>query len=435
MMQSPWQTIEPPQHSEPLSGTVKTDVLIVGGGMTGILCARYLADAGVSCAVAEGGRLGSGTTLRTTAKITSQHGLLYHRLLRSVGAEKTKMVLSANEAALAEYKRICKSIDCDFESKSAFLYSLTDRAKIEKEAVALRKLGIDAVFHETTALPFPIACALEWKEQAQFHPIKFLHRMAEGLTVYENTFVRRIENGIAYTNRGAIHAKNIIIATHFPFINTHGVYFMKLHQSRSYVTAFENAPDYNGMYIDISGKGLSFRNSGNLLFVGGGAHRTGKSGACFGDIDAFAKHYLPKAQAKYRWAAQDCMSLDGIPYIGQYSKSTPHLYVATGYSKWGMTSAMAAALILRDLILHGQSEFAPAFDPSRLPSPLPLMGNGLQFAASMLTPKAKRCSHLGCALKWNRLEHTWDCPCHGSRFTEDGVVLENPAVKACKQRP
>ena len=212
-------------------------------------------------------------------------------------------------------------------------------------------------------------------------------------------------------------AKKIIIATHFPFINKHGCYFLKMYQHRSYVLALENAQDTGGMYIDAAQKGLSFRNSGDLLLLGGGSHRTGKKGGNWQEL----------------WATQDCMTLDGVPYIGPYSAGTQDLFVATGFNKWGMTSSMAAAMLLCDMVQGKQNPFAEVFSPSRSILRPQLAINGLEAAVNLLTPAKKRCPHLGCALKWNPYERTWDCPCHGSRFTKNGRLIDNPATGNLKK--
>ncbi len=184
----------------------------------------------------------------------------------------------------------------------------------------------------------------------------------------------------------------------------------------------------NGMYVDESNMGLSFRNHGELLLLGGGGHRTGKQGGCWQELERFAKEHYPSAEAVCRWATQDCMTLDGIPYVGQYAKSTPDIYVATGFNKCGMTNAMAAANLLCDLVVGKPNPCANVFSPSRTVLRPQLALNAWESAVGLLTPTAPRCPHLGCALKYNRAEHTWDCPCHGSRFTEDGELINNPAT-------
>lgn len=410
-----------------LEGNVKTDVLIIGGGMAGILCAYFLKQAGVDYVLAEGKKICSGVTKNTTAKITVQHGLIYDKMLSSIGSEKTMMYLNANKSALGKFTELCQNIDCDFERKNAFVYSLDNRKKIEDEARTLQKLGVPADFTTKTELPFKVAGAVSIPNQAQFHPMKFIAGITKDLKIYEHTHISEIRNHTAITEKGTITAKKIIVATHFPFINKHGSYFIKQYQHRSYVTAYENAQKINGMYVDEAEKGLSFRSYKNLLFIGGGDHRTGKNGGCYHELEAFAKKYYPKAVQKYSWAAQDCMTLDGIPYIGHYSRNTHDLYVCTGFNKWGMTSSMVSAMILSDMACGKSNDFAEVFSPSRSIVKPQLFANAYEAMLGMLTPTTKRCPHLGCALKWNNVEHSWDCSCHGSRFDSSGEVLDNPA--------
>lgn len=413
---------------ESLKKDISTDVLIVGGGITGILCAYLLEQANVDYVLVEADRICNGITANTTAKITSQHGLIYHKILRRFGIEKARMYLDANEMALQEYRRLSTSINCNFETKDSFVYSLNNPRKIDKELNALHQIGFDAEYADRLLLPFSIAGAVKFKNQAQFNPLKFLANISRGLSIYEHTKVRELAPNVAITDFGKITASKMIVTTHFPFINKHGSYFLKMYQHRSYVIAYENAPDIKGMYVDEATKGLSFRNYQNLLLIGGGDHRTGKKGGNWKELSAFSEKYYPNAKECYRWATQDCMTLDEVPYIGPYSKSTQNLYVATGFNKWGMTSAMTAAMLLRDMVLEKDNPYASVFSPSRTMLRTQLFINAFEATTNLLTPTTKRCPHLGCALKWNPHEHSWDCPCHGSRFDKDGKLLDNPAT-------
>lgn len=436
-MNSIWSDTANIPHFEPLQQDIQTDVLIIGGGMAGILCAHELTLRGEDYVLVEADRLGSGITKNTTAKITSQHGLIYDQLIRRFGIEKARMYLEANQNASEEYRRLCQQIDCDFTEQDAFVYSLDDREKIEKELSALEKLGFAAEFRRQLPLPFRVAGAVKFPKQAQFHPLKFLAAIAPKLNIYEHTRVKELITCSGYTtattDRGTIKAKKIIVCTHFPFLNKHGSYFLKMYQHRSYVIALENAPDINGMYLDEAEKGMSFRNYQNLLLIGGGDHRTGKQGGNWLELSDFAKHHYPDAREKYRWATQDCMTLDGVPYIGQYSKNTPNLYVATGFNKWGMTSSMAAAKLLADMVTQKSNPYAPVFSPSRTILRPQLAVNAFEAVTNLLTISGKRCPHMGCALKWNPQEHSWDCPCHGSRFSKDGKLIDNPSTGDLKK--
>ncbi len=411
---------------------INCDVLVIGGGMAGILCAYMLSRDGADVVIAEADRICSGVTENTTAKVTLQHGLMYDKAVSRFGIGMAHLYLAAQYEALCKYKELCREFDCNFEPRSSYVYSLDNRSAIENEVSALRRIGCKATFVERTDLPFPIAGAVRVGGQAQFHPLKFAYKIAQDLKIYEHTRVTELRDNVAVTTGGKISANKIIVATHFPFINKHGSYFLKMYQSRSYVIALRGAADVHGMYVDMDDKGLSFRNYGDLLLIGGGGHRTGKQGGNWRELREFAKAHYPNAQEIGYWATQDCMTLDGIPYIGQYSRHTPSLYVATGFNKWGMTSSMVAASLLTDLIEGRQSKYAGVFSPSRTIMRPQLAVNAAETVISILTPTTPRCPHLGCALKYNRQEHSWDCPCHGSRFGIDGKLLDNPSTKGIK---
>jgi glycine/D-amino acid oxidase-like deaminating enzyme len=433
-MISVWSANSKLPEFEGLKKDIKTDVLIIGGGMAGILCAYMLAQAGLNYALVEAKTICSGITKNTTAKITSQHGLIYDKLIRKFGIDKARMYLKANEAALENYRNICKNINCSVEEKDAFVYSLDDRKKIEDELTALQKIGFNAEFEKELPLPFSVAGAVKFKNQAQFNPLQFISAVSANLNIYEHTKVREMVGNTAITENGKITAEKIIVATHFPFINKHGSYFLKMYQHRSYVIALENAPDVNGMYVDEAEKGMSFRNYDNLLLIGGGDHRTGKKGGNWSELSAFASQNYPSAREKFRWATQDCMSLDSVPYIGHYSRQTPTLYVATGFNKWGMTSSMVSAMILTDMVREKENPYSSVFSPSRTILRPQLAVNAFEAITNLLTISEKRCPHIGCALKWNKQERSWDCPCHGSRFTENGNLIDNPATGDLKNK-
>lgn len=432
MLTSIWADTPLPQFP-PLQGDKTTQILVIGGGMAGLLCAHRLKNAGADVLLVEAGRICGGVTQNTTAKITSQHGLIYHKLLRQLGRERAKLYLQANETAVREFHTLCKEIPCHFETQSSFVYSLEDREILDQETHALHLLGYPASFQENLSLPFETAGAVKFRRQAQFHPLEFAAHIARGLPVYENTPVRRIDGHTAVTDNGKIQAEKIIVATHFPFLNAHGSFFLKLYQHRSYVLALENTGFPGGMYVGAEENSPSLRLSGPLLLLGGGGHRTGKQGGGWQELSELAARAYPGAREVARWATQDCMSLDGIPYIGPYSKNTPQLYVATGFNKWGMTGSMAASNILTDLVLEKEHPWAEVFSPSRSILRPQLAVNAAEAALNLLRPTAPRCPHMGCALKWNPQERSWDCSCHGSRFTEDGHLVNNPAQRDLRQ--
>ena len=434
MQDSIWHLQAQMPRFDSLHGNRKTDVLIVGGGLAGLLCAWQLQRAGVDYLLIEADRICGGTTGGTTAKITSQHGLIFDKISRQYGPNAARIYYDANDAALKEYGRLCTEIDCDFEKSDNYIYSTDDRKKLERELRTAEAIGAHPRFAEDLPLPFKTVGAVCFPGQAQFHPLKFAAAISRDLKILERTPARAFEGNTVLTDYGRITAQKIIVATHFPLINKHGFYFVRQYQSRSYVLALSDAPKLDGMYRDEANCGFSFRNYGNMLLLGGGAHRTGKTSG-WGELEKAAQQWYPASRCLERWAAQDCMTLDGIPYIGKYSRRSSELYVATGFNKWGMTSAMVASMILSEQVQGRESPYAFPFSPQRSSLHPQLAANLLETLCNFVKPTAPRCPHLGCALKWNPQERSWDCSCHGSRFDEGGKLLDNPANGDMKHQP
>ena len=433
-MESIWTRDAQPPRFPALESDASTDVLVVGGGLAGLLCAWFLQQEGLDCLILEAGRVGRGATLGTTAKVTAQHGLMGTRLLRDLGADRARLYVRANLEAVEEYRRLCGVLDCGFEDADSFVYFRDDRELLDRELAALRRLGCPAQFQKDLELPFSTAGAVKVPGQGKLHPLRLLAALARELRVYEHTRVRDVgilkDGGrAAFTDGGVVRAKRMVIATHFPFLDRWGGYFMKLYQDRSYVLALQNAPLPVGMYRDADEKGLSFRTAGEYLLLGGGSHRTGKPSLGWRPLRETAHRYWPHAEVAAFWATQDCVTPDGVPYVGRYGRDTEDVYVMTGFNKWGFTNAMAGAKLLAALLTGREHPAQGVYSPQRhLPLPA-LAANGMEAAADFALPLPRRCPHLGCALRWNPAEHTWDCPCHGSRFTREGEVLDGPAQK------
>lgn len=424
------QGLEIPRFPQ-LDGDTSTEVLVIGGGMAGILCARELQSRGIECLLVEGNTIGSGITSGTTAVLSTLHDPLYQDLSARFGQEPARLYFLANWEALEKYRTLARRCPCDFQDRPHYRYAMTQvqAERLKTEAELLQRLGFTAEYRKETPLPFPVAGAVYLPGMAQFHPLRFLYGLASSLKIRENTPVLGISNGVAFTERGKILARKIIVATHFPLGRFRGLYFMKLYQRRSYVIALGDGPDVEGTYAGMGPNGISLRNFGGNLFLSGGRHRTGGKGG-WETVRSFADRHFPGLPERYAWANQDCMTLDGLPYVGAFSPHTPDLYVATGFGAWGMTNSMAAATLLADLVMGKDSPYTAVYSPARSMLRPQLLSNLGHTLSNFLRLTSRRCSHMGCALKWNPAEHSWDCPCHGSRFAADGAVLDSPAQSA-----
>lgn len=472
-----------------LEEDLELDIAIVGGGMVGILSGYLLSQAGLKVAVLEADRILQGTTGHTTAKITSQHSLIYDRLKKSFGEELARQYADANEAAIHLIDDLAgeHQIECDFVWRPAFVYTQSDKyvEKLEKEAEAASSLGIMASVVDHLTLPFTVKAALRFEHQAQFHPLKFLKALAEemvkkGGQIFEKTHAVEIEEGrtcTVNTSQGKrVKADQVIIATHYPFFDGGGLYFSRIYQERSYiigVSTKEKLPA--GMYISAENPTRSLRSQrfqdGEMILVGGEHHKTGQcqnTNLCYQNLIEFARENFTVKDVLYRWSTQDCSTLDGLPYVGRLTLRSPNSYLATGFGKWGMTNSAASAMILRDLITRGESPWAGVYNPSRSTSASAIVNFIVQnadvaknYVAGKLEPAMDSldiekgqaqvvyvdgqkmgafrddngqihivdltCPHVGCELEWNHAERTWDCPCHGSRFSYEGDIIEGPA--------
>lgn len=454
-----------------LPGDIEVEAAVIGAGMAGVLTAFALQEAGCRVAVVDAGQIAGGQTRNTTAKITAQHGLFCQKLIRTLGTDAARQYAQANQSAVRAYEAIIRArrIDCDFETRSAYVCGQDDRL-LREEARAAAALGLPASYVTDLKIPVPTAGAVKLEGQAQFHPLKFLKAISDGLTIYPRTPVQSVQDDRLITPHGTITARHIVFACHFPFLNFPGMYFARMHQERSYVLALAGAPQVDGMYLSAETGGWSLRNWGDLLLLGGGNHRTGENrqGGRYADLRQKARAWFPGSREVARWSAQDCITPDGVPYIGRYAAGRPNWYVATGFQKWGMTSSMVAAMVLRDLICGKENPYARVFDPGRfeaaaLPGMAAESGQAVKGLAKRffqipaeaaadippghggivflngekagvykeedgtLHPVDIRCPHLGCQLEWNMDERSWDCPCHGSRFDRYGHLLSGPA--------
>ena len=428
----------------------------------------------------------------TTAKITSQHGLIYKHLVDDYGSDFAKDYLNANEQAIKNISNIIQeeNIDCDFESQSSFVYAddLENLNKIRSEIETLKNLEFDANFVTDLNVPFSHSGAIEFSNQAQFHPRKYMIGLCKAIiknggNIFENTTVydvKKDNNSYSVkTKNNIVNCKYVVLASHYPFINIPGFYFTKMYQDASYIIAIDTNSDlFDGMYISSSSSVFSFRtmkdNDKKLLLIGGAGHKTGEKvdfKSTYGVLEAKARELFPDCTVKYRWNTRDCITLDKIAYIGNFSSIMPNVFIGTGFNKWGMTPSNVAANIICDKILNNKNEYENIFSATRM-HPIKNrweMKNILkQSASSLLFEKLKSfpdeilniendngkilelngdkvgiykdldgnvfavnpiCTHLGCLLSWNNVDKTWDCPCHGSRFNYMGKNIYDPAIK------
>jgi glycine/D-amino acid oxidase-like deaminating enzyme/nitrite reductase/ring-hydroxylating ferredoxin subunit len=472
-----------------LTEEIKADVAIVGGGISGITTAYLLVKEGLKVVLIDAGNILNGTTGHTTAKITAQHDLIYDEFISHFGEEKARLYYQANDDALQFIKNMVHEhqIQCDLTEEDAYLYTTSAQSiyKLNNESKAYEKLGINGGFAEHLPLPFEIRAGIVMKNQAQFHPLQFLSHLVKEITdaggiIFENTTALDVEKGDkprVVTREGyKITCDNLVCCSHFPF-HDEGFYFSRMYAERSYVLGVKTKKPYpGGMYLSIDDPTRSLRytkmNGEKLILFGGESHKTGQ-GICtikhYEALQAFAEETFGIEEIPYRWSTQDLITLDKVPYIGHITDNTPNIFVATGYRKWGMTNGTAAALLLKDLIMKRDNPYSELYTPSRFqadPSVKHFISQNVDVAKHLIEGKlefalrkpedlvndegavvrvdGKRagayrdnegilhivdttCTHLGCEVEWNAGDRTWDCPCHGSRFSVHGAVVEGPA--------
>ncbi|AQQ54964.1 (2Fe-2S)-binding protein [Planococcus lenghuensis] len=494
------QSVDIPSYPA-LQENISTEVAVIGGGITGIITAYLLTKAGKKVTLIEASKLLEGVTGHTTAKITAQHGPIYAELIKTHGEEKAKLYYEANMDALNFFRYTTEElgIDCNLAGQDAYIYSESELTKqlLEKEAEAYETLGIDGGLAEVEAsFPIDVKNALVMRNQAQFHPVKFLIPLIKeiennGGKIYEKTRAIKVVNHkdpvIRTENMSHISADKVVVASHFPFNDSDGMYFARMNIQRSYVIGVRTAatviPD--GMYISADKPSRSIRyaldeNGEKVLLLGGDGHRVGMSKTNtmehYENLAEFGDKYFGIDDIPYRWSAQDMTTLDKVPYIGTSTTGYENILVATGFHKWGMSSGALAGLLLTDQIIGRENRYAHVFDPTRskmkaadamrflkdngtvakelvsgkLQKPSRTPQDLAQGEGGAVTVNGKRagaykdeygqihtvdttCTHMGCETNWNQAEKTWDCPCHGSRFKYTGDVVHGPAVKPLKK--
>ncbi|MGO4889774.1 FAD-dependent oxidoreductase [Anaerobacillus sp. MEB173] len=480
-----------------LTEDIKADVAIIGGGITGITNAYLLAKEGVKVALLEAGVVLNGTTGHTTAKITAQHGLIYNEYLNHFGPEKTKLYYQAIQQASQFIKDTIAehNIDCDLSEEDAYIYtnSKQEISKLEQEILAYEIIGADSEYVESIPIPIDVKAAIVMKKQAQFHPLQYMKHLLDlctesGVAIYEQTTADHIDQEgdkihVVTSNGNRVTAEHIISCSHFPFDDGSGFYFSRMYAERSYVLGVRTEKEFpGGMYLSAENPTRSLRyanmNGERLVLIGGENHKTGQGIPTiqhYESLERFGHETFGIKEIPYRWSAQDLTTLDKLPYIGRISRDHTNIYVATGYRKWGITNGTAAALLLTDLITGKDNLYHDVVTPSRFvadPSIKHFVSQNLDVAKHLIQGKVEMalgkpedldpdegavvsvngkragaykdnegnlylvdttCTHMGCEVEWNSGDRSWDCPCHGSRFSIEGSVIEGPAKSPLKR--
>ena len=502
-MSSYWiQSTKNLKLNEKITNNYETDVCIIGAGLAGLSTGYYLAKEGINVIILDKDNIGQKVSGNTTAKITLQHNLIYDYLIKSFGMDFAMKYFKSNKEAISNIKKIIddENIECDFEYQDNYVYTTNqdDITKIHNEIKAINSLNnilnlnekdIFADFVTSFNLPFKICGAIKVKDQAQFHPLKYMFGLSKAIKnkggiIFTNSLVTDVKqkDGVytTYTDKHFIKSKYIVIASHFPFKDFPGFYFSKMYQSTSYVLGIDTKSDlFDGMYISSNKPTFSYRTAKykdkKILIMAGGDHKTGyapdNNQTGYNILEQEAKKYYPNCEILYRWNTRDCITIDKVPYIGDFSNLMPNMFVATGFNKWGITSSNVAANIIRDKILGIKNEYSKIYEATRF-SPIKnaheMKNITSQVLKSFVTNRIKipeenlsaikndnggiikvngasigiykdingkvfavnpTCTHLGCLLTWNNLDKTWDCPCHGSRFDYTGKNLYDPAFK------
>ncbi|MGH3916299.1 MAG: FAD-dependent oxidoreductase [Pseudonocardiaceae bacterium] len=491
-VQSLWLDASPAGNWPRLDADRTVDVAVLGGGITGLTTALLLAHRGAKVAVIEADRVGSGVTGNNTAKITALQSTIYSALNSAHGPAAAADYAAGSASAVRRVVALVKQEDiaCDLQRRPALTVAVddTELPAVQREVQAAAAAGLPVYWTDQVDLPFPVKGAVQLDDQIALHPVRYARGLAEALEragsqVYEGTRAIGLHEGApcrVSTTGATVRAGHVVVATHFPVFDRGG-YFARLEPTRSYCIAAQVRGGLpTGMSINAGSPTRSINTYRDLLIVGGESHPTGTRGVDeerYRRLEDFARTHWDVAAIRHRWSAQDPTSYDQLPVIGRYTPMSARVYVASGFMKWGLSGGTMAAAILADLISGtAPAPWASRFGPHRISLrsvPRLLKQNakvGAEFVVDRVTPAqvsrpgevpagqarvmrdglgkvgvfrepdgtlhavSLRCTHLGCLLRFNGAERSWDCPCHGSRFDVDGSVLEGPAVKPLARR-
>ena len=482
-----WNATAPGEAFPSFAGELHVDLAIIGGGIVGITAARAAKDLGLTAAVVEARRVGRQASGRSTAKLTSQHGLVYHALIGSFGEERARLYARAQEDGIRQIRQYSEQygIDCDLEPKSAYAYTCDPSCldKIEREVGAAQRLGLPARLVQQADLPFQTLAAVCFDDQMQFHPTRYVAGLArsipgDGSFVFEHSRAVDWQPDRVVTDQGMILARHVAMATHLPLGQVGGYYAEAYPYAEPVIAArIKTAPD--GMFINVEQPSRSIRthraDNGEIYAIAAGSKfkpgHTQEERDHFAEIEDWLKTHFDPDPIAYRWVNEDYTSMDKAPFVGWSSSGSQAYLVATGFDAWGLSNGTAAGLLLADLAAGRDNPWLEMFDATRI---RPLAG-GKKFVketaavaahlaggylgrrsgspedlhpgeAAVMTVDGHRiaafrdekgqlhqvsavCTHMGCILGWNQTDRSWDCPCHGSRFGPDGEVIHGPATR------
>ena len=484
--ESLWLAGKPPEPRPAYSGSDRVEVAVVGGGVVGVTAALALAEAGTAVTLVEARRISGGVTGHSTAKVSALHETQYTAISAGVGREAASAYAELNTEGVAAVAALAfdHDIDCSLETAPNYIFSEepTGAAKVEAEAEAAQAAGLEVELTDETDLPFPVRAAARLGGQLAFDSAAFTRALADaaesaGARIFEASRVVAVKQGspcvLRFESGAELEADRVVLATHMPLLDR-GLFFARVRPQASYAVSAPAADAPIGMYLGIGSSTRSIRSAprsdgSRTVIVGGEGHKVGQGEPAdsYTTLAGWLAERFDAGSVEHRWSAHDLMSPDELPFIGPLAPYASRIFTAAGFSKWGLAAGVAAAQMLARELSGDPDPRRETFDPNRLnlrasapdlvkenadvamrfvsgrlrrsPSQDLAPGQGrvvaqgprqvaeCRDADGTLHRLSARCTHLGCIVRWNEGDTTWDCPCHGSRFDADGTVLNGPA--------